>query len=256
MARSAPPRLRAVTFDGWGTLFLDSPAADEGYRRQRLAGIGSVLGARGVAVDAPDLERAYVAAGQRLARLWEGSRDLDVGGHVTALLEAVDPALPSRLSADALDELVDAYSVPALRVPPAVDPGARATLDALAARGLALGIVSNTMRTPGRVLRQVLDRAGLLAPFSAVTFSDERGIRKPDPEIFRLTLRELGVDAAEAVHVGDDPVLDVEGARDAGLRVVQVAGRDRGAAPVRPDATIRSLADLPAALDQLDRSSR
>ena len=42
--------IRAVTFDCWGTLFLDGPAADEGYKRQRLAGMEAVLGARGIAV--------------------------------------------------------------------------------------------------------------------------------------------------------------------------------------------------------------
>ena len=38
--------IRAVTFDCWGTLFLDGPAADEGYKRQRLAGMEAVLAAR------------------------------------------------------------------------------------------------------------------------------------------------------------------------------------------------------------------
>lgn len=248
--------IRAVTFDCWGTLFLDGPAADEGYRRQRLAGMEAVLGARGVAVAGRDLERAYAAAGRRLARLWEQSRDVDVSGHVTAVLEAVDPELPTRLTADVLGELVDAYAAPALRVPPAADRGAAVALAALAERGLALAVVSNTMRTPGRVLKAVLDRSGLLAPFAVLTFSDECGIRKPDPEIFLRTLRRLGVAPAEAVHVGDDPVLDVEGARDAGMRVVQVGPPRRGLGPVRPDAVIGGLAALPAALDDLPGIAR
>jgi len=248
--------IRAVTFDCWGTLFLDGPAADEAYRRQRLAGMEAVLGARGVAVAGRDLDRAYTVAGQRLARLWEKSRDVDVSGHVTAVLEAVDPELPGRLAAGVLDELVDAYACPALRVPPAADAGAPAAIATLARRGLALAVVSNTMRTPGRVLKAVLDRSGILAPFSVLTFSDECGIRKPDPEIFLLTLRGLGIAPAEAVHVGDDPVLDVEGARDAGMRVVQVGPGGRAIGPVKPDAVIASLGELPAALDRLERAER
>ena len=175
---------------------------------------------------------------------------------MTAVLEAVDPELPGRLPAGALDELVDAYACPALRVPPAADGGAPAAIAALARRGLALAVVSNTMRTPGRVLKAVLDRSGLLAPFSVLTFSDECGIRKPDPEIFLLTLRGLGIAPAEAVHVGDDPVLDVEGARDAGMRVVQVGPGGRAIGPVKPDAVIASLGELPAALDRLERGAR
>ena len=122
---------------------------------------------------------------------------------------------------------------------------------ALATRGLALALVSNIMRTPGDVLGTILDRSGLRAPFKVLTFSDECGIRKPAPEIFHLTLRQLGVAPEEAVHVGDDPVLDVEGARDAGMRVVQVSPDGRATAPVKPDAVIRSLAELPGELESL-----
>ena len=107
------------------------------------------------------------------------------------------------------------------------------------------------MRTPGNVLRRILDRSGLLAPLKVLTFSDECGIRKPDPEIFRVTLSQIGVAPEDAVHVGDDPILDVEGARDAGMAVIQVTPDGRATAPVKPDAVIRGLRDLPAALDRL-----
>ena len=238
--------IKAVTFDCWGTLFLDSPAADEGYRRQRLQAIETVLATSGVMVSGRQLDRAYATASERIARIWQGFRDLPVDGHVTALLEALDPELPRRLSRAALARLVDAYAQPALRVPPAVDAGAAPALELLAGRGVALAVVSNIMRTPGDVLKLVLDRAGVLAPFKVLTFSDECGIRKPDPEIFRLTLRQLGVSPEDAVHVGDDPILDVEGARDAGMRAVQLSTTGRATGAVKPDAVVTGLVDLPA----------
>ena len=240
--------IRAVTLDCWGTLFLDSPAADEGYRRQRVAGMASVLARRGEDVPGRVLDDAYGAAGRHLARLWQRGRDLSVRGHVLAVLEAVDASLPERLPAAAVDELIDAYASPALRVPPAVDAGAAPSVATLAAGGFALAVVSNTMRTPGSVLRAILDRAGLLAPFATLTFSDECGVRKPDPAIFAQTLARIGVAPAEAVHVGDDPVLDVEGARDAGMRVIQVVSGGRATGPVKPDAAIATLGELPDAL--------
>jgi len=244
--------IRAVTLDCWGTLLLDGPGSDDRYRPQRLRAFATVLSAAGVTVSAAQLERAYTASGRRLAAVWQRLRDVPVEGHVSAVLEAVDPDLPARLAATTIAELVDAYASPALRVPPAVDDGARTALAELKTRGLALAVVSNTMRTPGAVLRQVLDRAGLLVPFAALTFSDECGIRKPDPEIFLRTLREVGVRPEEAVHVGDDPVLDVEGARDAGMAgVIQVAAGGRATGPVKPDSVIGDLAALPAALDRL-----
>jgi putative hydrolase of the HAD superfamily len=107
------------------------------------------------------------------------------------------------------------------------------------------------MRTPGATLRELLGRFGLLGYFAQTTFSDEVGIRKPAPEIFALTLRAMGADAATAVHVGDDPVLDVQGAQAAGMRVVQVAASSRRNS-TRPDLTISRLADLPGAIERLD----
>jgi len=227
---------------------LDSPAADEGYRRQRVRGMATVLARHGVDVPALVLDEAYAAAGRHLARLWQSARDLSARGHVIAVLEAVDRSLAQRLPAIVVDELLDAYASPALRVPPAVDAGAAAAVAALAARGLALAVVSNTMRTPGSVLRAVLARGGLLAPFATLTFSDECGVRKPAPEIFARTLERIGVAPADAVHVGDDPVLDVEGARDAGMRVIQVVPGGRATGPVKPDAAIATLGELPDAL--------
>ena len=243
--------VHAVTFDCWGTLLLDSPGSDERYASRRLAGFEKILTASGILVHRRELDRAYEASSLWLARTWRRHRDVPVSQHVRAILKEVDPTLPERLAPQQLVALIQAYANPALLVPPAVDQGARSALETLAARGLTLGVVSNIMRTPGNVLRQILDRSGLLAPLKVLTFSDECGIRKPDPEIFRLTLRQIGVAPEDAVHVGDDPVLDVEGARDAGMAVIQVTPDGRATAPVKPDAVIRGLRDLPAALDRL-----
>lgn len=65
------------------------------------------------------------------------------------------------------------------------------------------------------------------------------GAAKPDPTIFELALRRLRVDAAAALHVGDTPELDGEGARAAGIDVVIV---DRSPAPAA--GTISSLLEL------------
>lgn len=243
--------IKAVTVDCWGTLLLDGPLSDERYARQRLAGIERILAASGVTVSRHALDRAYAASGRRLARIWADHRDVPVSRYVTMLLEAIDPGLPRRLESASIDEMIEAYAGPALVVPPALDPGAATALERLAAGGMALAVVSNTMRTPGVVLRRILDRSGLLALFRSLSFSDECGIRKPDPEIFRYTLRQVGASPEEAVHVGDDPVLDVVGARHAGMGVIQVVRDGRVTGPGTPDAVISGLSELPDALGRL-----
>jgi len=243
--------IRAITVDCWGTLFLDGPLSDERYTRQRLAGIGAILVRSGVKVSRQDLHRAYAASGRRLADIWAEERDVPVSRYVTMLLEALDRKLLQRLGPATIEEMVEAYSIPALQVPPALDPGARAACERLVADGIALGVVSNTMCTPGVVLRRIFEAAGLLALFKVLVFSDECGFRKPDPEIFRRALRQVGACPEEALHVGDDAVLDVEGAREAGMSVIQVAPDGRATGPVKPDGVITAFGDLPDALKRL-----
>jgi putative hydrolase of the HAD superfamily len=209
-----------------------------------------VLAAAGLVVRRRALDAAYEASGAYLGRLWRDHRDVTVEGHVRAILGAAERDLPRRVPPDLMADLVDAYARPALLVPPDVDPGARLAIETLAARGYTLAVVSNTMRTPGAVLRKLLERYGLLRFFKHTTFSDEVGVRKPAPAIFALSLRAVGGEASTAVHVGDDVTLDVRGAHAAGMRAIHL----KGAAYDSPiaDACIASLRELPAAVARLD----
>jgi len=244
--------VKTITFDFWGTLLFDGPGSDDRYKKRRLTEFETLLGSAGIPVTAAALDRAYDESGTYLARIWATSKDVPVQEHIRALLAAVDAGLPRRVPSALMTALVDAYARPILLVPPAVDDGALAALQALDGAGYTMAIISNIMRTPGATLRQVLERFRLLRFFKHVTFSDEVGIRKPAPEVFALTLRAVGGDPATAVHVGDDPILDVQGAHAAGMRVVQVtSSRVRGGAQ-RPELAIPRLAELPDAIDQLE----
>lgn len=243
--------IRAVTVDFWGTLIFDPPSGDNRYKQKRMADFESILRGAEVKVSRRALDRAYEESARRIGEIWRSHKDVPVEQHVVALLEAVDAELPKRLGPGAMSMLVHAYANAALLVPPTPDHSAKAMLTALAAQGIVLCVVSNTMRTPGFVLRKILDGYGLLTPFKLLTFSDECGVRKPAPEIFHLTLRQVGVAPEEAVHVGDDLVLDVQGAQEAGMRAIQVTSVSRTTLSRKPDATIRHLGELPQALSLL-----
>jgi putative hydrolase of the HAD superfamily len=248
--------IKAVTIDLWGTLLLDSPSSDERYRRERLVRIAEALIDRGIEVPVAALAKGYEESRRQLVRVWREMRDIPAERHATLLLQAVDPALPGRLDAAGLAEVTWAYASPALDVPPQVDPGAPAAFEALAERGIAVCLVSNTMRTPGAVLRRIIGKAGLRDVFAGMVFSDECGLRKPNPAIFQRALNDLGVAARDAVHVGDDPRLDVEGARLANMRVIQVGGSRQVDGdqhfPNVADARILGLSELPAAVEWLE----
>jgi HAD superfamily hydrolase (TIGR01509 family) len=245
--------VRAITVDFWGTLLFDGPGSDNRYKARRMKDFETILAGAGIRTTAVALDRAYEESGSYLGRIWATNRDVPVEDHVAAIVGTIDRELPKRLPRDVLSALIDAYTRPILAVPPTVDDGALNALQKLSDAGYTLAVVSNIMRTPGTILRRLLERYGLLSCFAHTAFSDETGVRKPDPAIFLGALRALGAEPARAIHVGDDPVLDVDGARAAGMRVVQVTSASPKALGRRgPDAVVPSLAALPDAVARLD----
>jgi len=119
---------------------------------------------------------------------------------------------------------------------------------ALAARGLALALVSN-VPAPGALYRERMEVWGLAQPFRRLCFSYDEGSRKPSPAMLLSALRELGVEPARAVMVGDRQRSDVAAGIAAGTRTVWLSSGQAGGP--RPDAMIESLNELPAAIDRL-----
>ena len=241
--------LKAVTFDLWQTLITDTPDGLQQARAERVRGMAAVLAREGHAVDGAAVDRAYDTVGERLGTLWAEQRDLGSRGQVRMLLEAL--ALADRVPMDGpvMDALDEAYRLPILKALPVANAGACEVLEALSRRGLRLALICNTGRTPGSMLRLVLDRLGLKAYLRVLTFSDEVGLRKPHPEIFRRTLAALGVSPAEAAHVGDDVTTDVAGARAVGMRAIHLCHPTGASQHSNGAPSISRLADLPSALD-------
>lgn len=119
----------------------------------------------------------------------------------------------------------------------------RNLLDDLAARGARIGVVTNGngARQRAKARQLGLDR---WMPAGAIVVSEDVGLAKPDPAIFALGARRLGLPAADCVFVGDSLATDVRGALSAGMRAVWLNRRD---APAPADARfpiVRTDADL------------
>jgi putative hydrolase of the HAD superfamily len=243
--------IQAVTFDFWQTLVADTPENLARATALRIDGVRAVLEREGHPVEREVVAVAYEATGERLAAtVWGEHRDLSCQEQVATFLDAIAPGLSTKISGEAFDEAVRAYINPVLSHPPLPFAGAIEAVVVLAARGVTLGIVSNTGRTPGVILRRVLARFGILDPFHVITFSDEVRVRKPRPEIFRLTLARAGVEPDRAVHIGDTPEADVAGARAAGMRAIHFAP-DGGPGSEGADLVLQHFRDLPEAITRL-----
>ncbi len=103
-----------------------------------------------------------------------------------------------------------------------------------------------------------LEVAGVSPYFAFCISPAEAGVQKPDPRMFEVALARAGVSAARAVHVGDQPLYDVEGARRAALPCVWLnrMGAAWPADYAPPQAEIASLTELRGAVDALALARR
>jgi putative hydrolase of the HAD superfamily len=115
------------------------------------------------------------------------------------------------------------------------------TLDALAGRGVRLGLISNSHRC----LASFQTHFALEGLITVAVSSAELGYLKPHPQIFRAALERMRVTAGEAVMVGDSLPHDVLGARQAGMRGVWLARGGGAEPPPEGVPVIRSLRELP-----------
>lgn len=251
--RQPATRLRAIAFDLWETLITDRPHLSREQERLRLTRMEAILTARGHGAVAERIESAYRTLWRRCHELyWSDDRDVPCRRQIEHFLEELELDVTA-FGEDALAELERAYAGAALEVLPETVEGARETLTELKARGLSVGMISNTGRTPGYVLREILEALGLASSIDVMVFSNEHGQCKPRQSIFEELRRGLDVRYEEMVFVGDNLYADVHGAQRCGMRAVHFIPKLRGTAvapevdhglDIVPDATILVLADL------------
>lgn len=89
-------------------------------------------------------------------------------------------------------------------------------LDALDRAGIPSAVVSNWDYTLHRILRNL----GVYDRFARVFASLEEGIEKPEAEFFHVALSAFNVEPSHVLHVGDNPIDDVQGALGVGMRAL------------------------------------
>ena len=225
-----------VLFDIDDTLIDLATAARNGFLRLaagHLAGVPDAdrrRAADGFAEDAPGLYERYMTGElsfreQRLGRLRHAYAQ--VGGPV---LDEAELAAWN----DGYESAMRAAWRPFDDVHPCLDE-----LDRI---GLPYGAVTNNVHD---YQRAKLDLSGL-GRIAVLVGSDTAGAPKPDPRPFRAGARMLGTRPEHTAYVGDSPVNDVRGARDAGLIAVLLDRRAAHASPIAAEAhhAISTLAEL------------
>ncbi len=209
--------IRAVLFDLDGTLLDTAPDLIRAANRLRAVhGLSAVPAAQ---------IRPFVSKGGR------------------AMIKAAFPDWDDDRREPMLAPFLDLYREQIV-VDTALFEGFEDTLQALAARGLALAIVTNK---PAWLTEAVLAQTDLARRFSVVISGDTLPEKKPHPAPVLEACRRLGIAAAEAVMVGDDQ-RDIDSARAAGSRSIAVrfgyAGDDECPDRWQADAVIDTPGEL------------
>jgi putative hydrolase of the HAD superfamily len=195
---SSRAEVKAVTFDAGGTLIQPWPSVGHVY--------AEVAAKHGHNFPAPLLN-------QRFAKAWRGLKNFNHGcDEWAALVDQTFSGLLEPLpSATFFPELYARFAEPDIWH---IFEDAKPALDALAARGVRLAIISNWDER----LRPLLDKLKLAGYFDTIVISIEIGFPKPSPVIFEHAAKKLGLAPEFILHVGDSREHDVEGAMDAGYQ--------------------------------------
>lgn len=209
--------VRAVVFDLDGTLFDHAGASASAVER--------FFRDLGVELTAP-LLAAWSRTERREFDRWRRG-EIDFVDQRRARLAAVLPVAGLEAPRDprAADALFDRYLAEYRSTWRSFD-GSRALVEGLRASGYRVGLLTNGTEEQQR---DKLTVTGLARCFDAGCTSERIGVAKPDARAFTAAAAELGVEVSSCLFVGDDPLVDVAGARAAGMQALLVDPASDGA---------------------------
>ncbi|HEX7228869.1 MAG TPA: HAD-IA family hydrolase, partial [Candidatus Binatia bacterium] len=205
--------IKAVFFDAAGTLMRTRARVGETYAR-----IAAQYGKTVSPAELAERFRVCFAAAPRLAfpgMAEESICRLERDWWKNLVSEVFRPWAPFENFDAYFSELFDYFASYQAWV---LYPEALEILLELKRRGLILGVISNF---DSRLIG-ILAGLGVQPFFEHVFLSSRVGYAKPDAQIFYAALRQHGLKPAEALHVGDNEVCDLQGADQAGLRAVLI----------------------------------
>lgn len=195
----------AILFDLWGTLIN---SVDFDPRKGHAAVLETCENPNGVSLDeVMDLGQRVVSS--TVAREEEVALEFTQASLLRIVTDAF--GLRPRMSLQE-NELI--FWRASLQV--SLIEGVTDLLREVEASGMPMGVVSNSSFASA-TLEQELQVQGIRSHFGFVISSADYGVRKPDPLIFEVALRRLGMEPGQVWFAGDNVGYDIIGARRAGI---------------------------------------
>jgi putative hydrolase of the HAD superfamily len=194
---SARAEIRTVTLDVGGTLVRPWPSVGHIYSEVAMR---------------HGIEASPSILNQRFAQAWRSRKQFNhTRAEWYAIVNETFAAKTAPLTEEILTDMYEYFQEPhAWQIFDDVHPA----LDALASRGINLGIISNWDER----LLPLLHKLDLVKYFEAIIVSCDVGFPKPSPVIFEQAARKLGEAPEFILHVGDSREHDAQGAEAAGYQ--------------------------------------
>lgn len=242
-----------VTLDLWNTLISNTPQDAQRFRTLRINGIVEAFLSRGIRISHEKVGQALDLCFKKCWDLWAENIDFSPQEQIEILMSFL-PDFGQKLSPDLLKQIERAYTESLLESPSDLVEGSSEILNYLKNQKYKLGLICNTGRSPGKVLRKLMERYQILEYFDVLSFSDELRIRKPHPEIFIFTLEKLKSTPSSSIHIGDELHTDVKGAKGVGMTAIHFSKGSSEDQEIQPDHSIRELKEIRRIVEGLRRA--
>jgi phosphoglycolate phosphatase len=211
----------------------------------------------GTLVDtAPDLTQTLnvVLTGNGFERVHYDQARMMIGGGARFMLDRALQSQDVAVSSTDLDRMFDAFVEHyATNIADASRPfpGLAEALDRLADDGFIFAVCTNKLED---LSLRLLDALDLTKRFAFICGADTFGVKKPDPDVLRLTIERAGGAADDAIMIGDSAT-DIDTARAAGIPVIAVdfGYTDIPVTKLNPSRVISHFDALPATVADVRR---
>ncbi len=225
---------KAVLFDLYGTLIDIRTDEDDPWVYQMLS---RFLSYHSVKIRPEELKDAFVSGVKEyLKKSSEAFPEVDVYAVFKNIMRRYGGGSYSECSISDVVVLFRSLTIRSF----GLFPNVKETLELISAKyRIALVSDAQWVFTEPEIATAGLDRF-----FEHRVLSSRFGFKKPDRRLFDIALGKIGVKAADALYVGDNPYRDLPGAKNAGMDFVLFRNEQREYNGLKPDACFYDYSEL------------
>ena len=248
--------IKAITFDLWDTVFIDDSdepkrkAAGRLSKKDERRALVLEYAQKHKDVSKELIDSIYDTADAAFSKVWH---EQFVTWEVVDRMEIIFKGLGIDLPAVEMEKIVKLHEEMELEFRPDFIDGVGDAIEELS-KSYKLGVISDAIFSPGRVLRELLKGEGLLHYFDHFVFSDEIGNSKPQLIVFESAYNSFGIKPSELIHIGDREHNDIIGPKNAGINALLcTAAIDRGGSEnTKADAIFSDYKELPSIIKSMN----